>query len=291
MALGCESKPYREVAVNLDAAPAPGADTTTAERPTLRFAVAAVESPRDTHLGYAALLERLADRLGEHVELVQRRTYHEVNELLITGRLDVALLCTGGWLDLRRRSPGGFEVLAAPRIDGQTTYSSIVLVPAASPARGVFDLAGKSFAFTDELSFSGRAYVVHLLRKKGEAPERFFAATTLTHSHDRSIHAVADGLVDGAVVHGGVLRRLLAREPGLATRVKEIDRSAGFGMMPIVASTKLPAATREKLRATLGELAADPRGAEAMRALGIDGFFQPGPDAYDTAAAVFESAR
>lgn len=287
---GCDAKPYREVAVDLDAGAAPAAPGTT-QAATLRFAVAAMESPRETYAGYSRLLERLGQRLEAPIELVQRRTYTELNELLVAGRLDVALLCTGGWLDLRRRQPEGFEILAVPRIDGATTYPSVVIVPAASPAASLRDLAGKRFAFTDELSFSGRAYVVHQLHTRGDAPDRFFASTTYTHSHARSIRAVADGLVDGAVVHGIVLRHQLEREPALAARVKEIDRSSEFGMMPIVASRRLPPKERERIRAALLALAEDGEAAQAMRDLHIDAFAVPAAGAYDSARALVESIR
>lgn len=287
----CDAKPFREVAIRLDMPIPTGSATGATDASSLRFAVAAMESPRDTSANYTRLLERLGQRLGTPIELVQRRTYQELNDLLLAGRLDVALLCTGGWLDLRRRAPEGFEVVAVPRIDGDTTYRSLVIVSASSPASSVTDLAGKRFAFTDELSFSGRAYVVHLLHERAEAPDRFFGSTMYTHSHTRSIHAVADGLADGAVVHGLIYRHLLEREPALAGRVKEIASSSEFGMMPIVASVRLPARERERIRQALFDLRSDPEAADVMRYLHIDDFLVPGPDAYDSARALVESTR
>ena len=60
---GCERTPFRETEVDsLAVGPAPGAP---AERgATLRFSVAAVESPRDTFGAYSRLFGRLAERLG-----------------------------------------------------------------------------------------------------------------------------------------------------------------------------------------------------------------------------------
>ena len=80
---GCDSAPFPSVNVDLvpaarrAAPPAAGAPAHT-----LRFSVAAIESPRDTYSAYSRLFGRLGNRLGKQVEFVQRRTYREVNDLL-----------------------------------------------------------------------------------------------------------------------------------------------------------------------------------------------------------------
>lgn len=286
----CDGQAYREVA--LAPAPAPAAPLAAA-RParTLRFSVAAVESPRDTYATYSRLFERVGQRLGMRIELVQRRTYREVNELLAAGQLDAALLCTGGYIDLERRAPGSVEVLAAPLLDGRPTYESVVIVPASSAARSLAELAGARFAFTDELSFSGHAYVRRAIADLGRDPERFFGSTIYTQNHDRSIAAVASGLVDGAAVHGFVLEHLLRSDPALRSRVRVLHRSPAFGAMPLVVSTRLDPGLRARVRDVLLALSDDAEGVAALRALEIDGFVSPPPGLYDSAKRVFEVRR
>jgi phosphonate transport system substrate-binding protein len=290
--LACDRTSYREVEVSLAPPPPPG-DVGTAPGPAraLRFSVAAVESPRDTYSDYSRLFLRMGQMLGVPVEFVQRRTYREVNDLLASGALDAALVCTGGYLDLRQRSPGAVEVLAVPVVDGVQTYRSLVVVAAASPFRDVADLAGKRFAYTDELSFSGRAWARRLIADRGLDPDRFFGSTIYTRSHDRSVAAVVQGLVDGAAVHSVVFARLVAGDPALARQVRVIHRSPLFGAMPVVASPRLPAPTRARLRQILLELADDPEGRKALRAIGIDGFAVAQPGLYDSAAMVVEGKR
>jgi phosphonate transport system substrate-binding protein len=291
-AISCDSTRYREAEVRLDAEPVAGTASSAARRArALRFSVAAVQSPRDTYAAYSRLFGRMGSRLGLEIEFVQRRTYREVNDLLAAGELDAAFVCTGGYLDLRRRAPGGVEVLAVPTIDGSPTYRSLVVAAAGSPIQGLEDLAGRRFAFTDELSFSGRAYVVRWLRDRGRDPERFFASTIFTRSHDRSLAAVAAGIADGAAVHSAVYDLVVEHDPTLAGRLRVVHRSPPFGSMPVVASTRLPAEERERLRRVLLGLADDPEGAEALRVLGIDGFVVPPPGLYATAERVVEGAR
>ncbi len=292
VAVGCDSGRHREVEVSLapvPAAAAPGSATVPA-RP-LRISVAAVESPRDTYGTYTRLLSRVGERLGVPVEFVQRRTYREVNDLLAAGQLDAAILCTGGYLDLQRRVPGTVEVLAAPVVDGESTYRALLIVPAQSAVKSLSELAGKRFAFTDELSLTGRTWVVRRIQEIGRDPDRFFGGTTYTQSHDRSITGVAAGFVDGAAVHSLVLEHMTARDPSLATRLRVIERSPPFGMMPIVASTRLDAAARARLREVLVGIHRDPGAQDALRELRIERFATPAPGLYDSALRVQGAMR
>lgn len=282
----CARSQYREVdlsAATSDAGPV--ASSAEAPVPVLRFSVAAMESPRNTYSSYSKLFRRMGDLLGVQIEFIQRRTYREVDDLLAEGKLDAALVCTGGYLDLQRRAPGAVEVLAVPVVEGDSVYRSLIIVPAISGTTRFEDLAGKRFAYTDDLSFSGHAWVQHLLAQAGQ-DDRFFGSTVFTHSHDRSIAAVARGLFDGAAVHSLIYQHLLDRDPSLARSTRVVHRSPPFGMMPVVASTRMPAAQRARLRAVLLALKDDPEGVEALRVLRLDGFSSPAPGLFDGAARV-----
>jgi len=285
----CEPTRFREVEVG-GGGTSPATRAAAAEdSPRLRFSVAAVESPRDTYSAYARLFGRLAEQVGRGAEFVQRPSYREVNELLASGKIDVALLCTGGWLELRRTAPGAAEVLAVPIVNGEASYRSLIIVPTPSPAGELGDLAGKRFAFTDRLSLSGRSYLVRLLQDRGVAADRFFGAVTFTRSHDRSIAAVARGIVDGAAVHSVVLSLMIARDPALAGKVRVIHASPPFGAMPVVASTRLDPELRRRLQDALVGLAGDPTGSAALRELGMERFRAAEPGLHEGAARWVES--
>ena len=289
-AAACDRNPYRTVVIDTRGA---GASSPIPEderkAPALRFSVASIESPRDTYSAYTRLFDRMGQMLQIPIEFEQRRTYREVNDLLISGGLDAALLCTGGYLDLERRAPGTVEVVAVPVVFGEGSYRSLVIVPASSGARDLEDLEGKRFAFTDELSFSGRLWAERLLRDRGHDPERFFGSVAYTRSHDRSIHAVASGLVDGAAVHGGILAQMEERDPSLERRVRIIHRSSPSGAMPIVASKRLSPAIRARLREVLLGLHRDAEGGASLRLLRFDRFAEPDPRLYADAARILKN--
>ncbi|MHB8874632.1 MAG: substrate-binding domain-containing protein [Myxococcaceae bacterium] len=288
LAAGCWAKPLPEVEVDLDAGASLTARASRAGPQKLRFSVAAMQSPKGTYQAYSRLFDRMGEKLGMDIELVQRRTYREVNDLLIAGHTDVAFVCTGGYLDLRRRAPGAVDLVAVPVVGGETTYRSLIIVPAASGAKRFKELSGKRFAFTDELSFSGHAYPHYLVRAAGMNPERFFSAALFTHSHDRSIKAVARGLVDAAAVDNHIHDELLDQEPSLANELRTIAMSPPFGIPPVVALTSLPLETRERVRTVLLGLDSDPGAAAILRELRIERFVVPSTDLYDAAAVVTE---
>jgi ABC-type phosphate/phosphonate transport system substrate-binding protein len=64
----------------------------------------------------------------------------------------------------------GMELLAAPQVDGEILYHSLLLVPAGSEAQGMADLRGGEFAFTDPMSTTGRNYPIVLVQDLGEIP-------------------------------------------------------------------------------------------------------------------------
>lgn len=291
-ASGCPSFPMDEVVVRLDGGTiGMSRGTSHSARGALRFSVAAIQSPTGTYLAHSRLFEYLGRALGRDIELVQRSSYRETNALLVSGQTDVAFVCTGGYLYLQKESPKLVEVLAVPVVRGATTYQSLTIVPANSPAQRIADLSGKRVAFTDELSFTGRLYLVFNVRASGLQPERFFSSAIFTQGHDRSIEAVARGFVDAAAVDSNVFHRATEVDPGLAQRVRVLDVSPPFGVPPVVVLGSLGADLRQRIAEALLSLDREPEGVALLKALGIDRFVAPPPRLYDSAALVLGGAN
>ncbi len=277
-----ESLPYVDLSQR-SPAPLP----TPRQDASLRLAVAAIISPQGNVESYKALADYLADRLDRDVEIVQRRTYAEVNNLIAKGQVDLGFVCTSAYVT--GHDQFGMALLAAPQINGETVYFSELIVPASSPARNMADLRGKVFAFTDPMSFSGRAYPTYLLRQLGETPESFFSRTFFTYSHDKAIYAVADGVADGAAVDSLVLAHALARDPALEGRIRVILRSPPFGIPPVVAPPGLSPTEKMRLQEILLTMHQNPQGRQVLNQLGIDRFVRIDDHAYDSARAIMKA--
>lgn len=256
------------------ASPAPGAEA------PLTMAVAAMTSPQETFLAYRQVVEYLAQRLGRPIVLVQRKTYQEVDELLLKGELDVAFVCSGPYAAQGRDT--AFELLAAPVIGGKTTYQAYLIVGRDSPHQAMADLRGKVFAFTDPDSNTGRLVPLAWLAALGERPETFFSRTIFTYSHDNSIQAVARGLVDGASVDGLVWDYFARLRPELTDRTRVIRVSEPYGMPPVVARSSLDPELRRNIAAALLAMAQDPEGRRILDALLIERFVPAQSAWYDS---------
>lgn len=282
MLAACGASPAPTTSIRLnDLQPLPMPTPVTS--PPLRVSVASVISPQGAVQSYQPLLDYLGARLGRRVVLVQRRTYTETNDLIGRNEVDVAFVCTSAYIDGRDRY--GMSLLVAPQVNGATTYHSLLIVPANSPAQTMADLRGKVFAFTDPTSFSGRVYPTALVRELGEEPETFFYDIFFTYSHDKAIEAVANGLADGAAVDSLVFDFALARDPALAAKVKVIHTSPPFGIPPVVVGPGVRPQLRAELQNILLGMADDPSplAQQALAALGIDRFVMIDDAAYASA--------
>jgi phosphonate transport system substrate-binding protein len=244
----------------------------------LRVAVAAILSPQGTVESYQEMVDYLGSRLGRPVELIQRRTYREVNSLIEQGVVDLAFVCTRAYVE--GHEAFGMQLLVAPQINGDTVYHSVLIVPASSDARTLEDLRGRVFAFTDPISHTGRTYPTFLVQQLGEVPEQFFRRTFYTYSHDRAIEAVAAGVADGAGVDSLVLEHALARDPTLAGQLRVIHRSEPFAVPPVVVPPGMPPRQQAALRDLLLGLHEDPAARPILARLNLERFVVLDDSAY-----------
>ena len=70
-------------------------DTHLAQGKLLRVAVAAMISPKETFIYYRELIDYIGRKAGRGIQLIQRKTYGEINALFLKGEIDLAFICTG----------------------------------------------------------------------------------------------------------------------------------------------------------------------------------------------------
>ncbi len=252
----------------------------------LRVSVAAVISPRGTVESYQPLLDYLSKALDRPIELVQRRTYQETNDLIESGEVDVAFVCTSAYIT--GHDEFGMQLLAAPEVNGESVYYSLLIVPTNSTTQVIEDLEGHVFAFTDPISYSGRVYPEYLVRQLGKRTELFFSRTFFTYSHDEAIYAVANGLADGAAVDSLVYEFALERDPTLSHRVRIIHRSPPFGIPPVVVSPNVRPQQRVLLQEVLLSMHENAEGQAALAALGLEQFKLIDDSVYNSAREIID---
>jgi phosphonate transport system substrate-binding protein len=120
----------------------------------IRVAVAAMISPKETLVYYRQLLDYIGTQLGREVQLIQRKTYGEINELLGKGYIDLAFICSGPYVVGKEKY--GFDLLATPQVQKSHFYQSYLIVNKTSQFKQLEDLRGRIFAFTDPDSNTGK---------------------------------------------------------------------------------------------------------------------------------------
>lgn len=240
---------------------------------TLRVAVSAMVSPKETFSNYRMLLDYLGKKLDFRIHLIQRKTYTEINELFLKGYVDLAFICSGPYATGKEKY--GFQALATPILRGEPFYHSYLIVNKNSSIKSLEDLKGRVFAFTDPESNTGALIPTYWVIQKGETPEKFFKSINYTYSHDNSILAVARSLVDGAAVDGMIWEYYNTRNPVNTSQTRVIKKSIPFGSPPFVASRYLPTDVKENARNVLLKLHQDPEGIRILKELLIDRFVRP----------------
>ncbi len=277
--LGCDNgKEKKAPVVRLDKLKALAAARPETSSIPFRVAVAAIVSPEGTVESYRPLLAYLGEKLNRKTQLIQRRTYWEVNDMIAKNRVDLAFICTGAYIQQEKMH--AMSILVVPEIDGKVTYNAVIIVSAKSNIQSFEDLRGKVFAFTDPLSNTGYLYPLHLLTERCSTPDEFFHKTIFTYSHDRSIMAVVDGVADGASVDNIVYKNALRKDPRLKEKLKVIMKSEDFGMPPVVVPSNISSIKRKRLESIFLHMHEDPKGRAALKHLGIDRFVRPTMELY-----------
>ncbi len=265
----------------------------TADRPKsnggIRFAVAPVISPEKAFTSYQLFTKYLGARLKTPVQLVQRKTYLEINEMLRNGTVQFALVCTGAFV--MGDHDFGMDPVVVPRYLGKTEYYSLIIVREDSPIREIKDLEGKTIALSDPLSNSGYFYPMFLLKKMGKDPNRFFRQMLFTYSHDSSILAVMERIADVAAVDSLIFDYELKHNPELGSSLRVIHKSPPFGINPIVASRKTPRVMVDAVKRILLEMGRDAEGRRILDLLRVDDFIGPPEGLYESSRKMILQVR
>ncbi|WP_206812960.1 substrate-binding domain-containing protein [Paradesulfitobacterium ferrireducens] len=235
---------------------------------TLYVALAVGLSPTQSIAKYQALTAYLSETLNRPVELVQKKTYKEVDDLIEEGKVDIAFVCSSSYVIGHEKF--GERLVAVPIANGSPYYQSVIIANAGTNIQNWSQLKGRSFAFVDPQSTSGALYALSLVKDRGGL--NYFKSYIYTYGQSNSIAAVRDHLVDAATVDNYTLASTLAKSPQLANTIRIIDTSPEYGNNPVVASPRLDEQTFMAVQNTLLKMDKDVAGQEALQTAGYDRF-------------------
>jgi len=255
--------------------------------PAVRVAIASVVSPKESYEYYEDMIHYISQKIGGSVEIVQRRSYKEINDLIKNNEIDFAFVCGGAYID--GNSEFGMKLLVVPVVNNNTTYNSYIIVQNESNYSDLTDLRGKKFAFSDPLSNSGQLYPAYRLYLINETPDSFFGKDEqgknnwfFTYSHDNSIIAVAQKLAEGAAVDSLVYGDMEKTHPDIIAKTRIIKISPPFGIPPVVVSKDIDPFLEKKLRNIFLDMSNDEEGQKILANVRIDRFTIINDNSYDS---------
>ena len=240
------------------------------EQPVLRVGVASMITPVSAFKYYQQVVDYLSNKMGMEAEMIHRTTYDEIDLMLEEKQLDVAFICSSPYVINNKKF--GAELLVAPLVNGKPFYQSNIIVHRDSDISSFEDLKGKTFAFVDPKSNSGRLFPAYWLAKRNLTSDDFFNKYFFSYSHNKSVEMVAKKKVDGAAVDSIVYAFMAATKSQYALETKIIHQSPEFGIPPVVIPPGLPLFLKEKLRETFLTMHEDKVGKSILDAMRIDRF-------------------
>jgi phosphonate transport system substrate-binding protein len=234
----------------------------------LEVAVSSMISPKETFMYYEELFEYLSVRLNRRIRLSHRLSYQEVNDMLVANEVDLAFICTGAYI----RNSDDFDLLAVPVCYGKPYYQAYVIVNEETGITRFEQLNGRTFAYTDPLSNTGKMYALKRLQELGVAQEMFFGKTFYSGAHDMSIQLVAKNIVDGATIDGLIYEYMLKYSPEKVRGIRVIEKSEYYGMPPVVTSRRMSPEFRQELTEIFTNMHKDPAAKQILNKILIDRF-------------------
>lgn len=264
-------------------------DRIASDNQTLKVAVSAIITPRETLNYYQDLLNYITKELDYDIEFKQRKTYEEVNEMLAKKEVDLAFICSGSYVV--EKDKNNIELLVVPVSKGKPFYQAYIIVHESSKINSFEELKDKSFTYTDPMSNTGKLYAIKRIRDLKQNVDTYFKSTMYSNAHDNSIQLVAKKIVDGATIDGLIYEYTAKYYPEKVKNIKIIEKSDYFGIPPVVVPSSLGKATKQKLKKIFLEIHQDSVGKRILDKLMIDRFEEGKDENYNSIRKNYEYTK
>ncbi|MBI2890638.1 MAG: PhnD/SsuA/transferrin family substrate-binding protein [Nitrospirae bacterium] len=236
----------------------------------LRFAVALMISPQEGFTIYGELAEYLGKKLNRPVQLILRRTSSEVNDLVRNRHVEAAILCDYGYA--QGRKDFGLQALAVPQVRGRIFHPSYLIVAAESEVESFEQLTDKVSAFAVPQCSRGGLSPPW---EAGLPPKASIEKQRVIFGHDRAIKAVAEKLVEAAVVDGMTYEQAALKHAEDTEKTKVIGRSAPYQTPRIAVHPRLDRRLKNELQRLFLTMHEDEDGKKLLQKLTVDRFVMP----------------
>jgi len=254
-----------------------GSEQGSSDPDPLRVGVVPNQNPEKVEAEYEPFGDYLSDQLGRDVELTVPTSYNAVVEAMINDELDLAYF--GGLTYVQARNRGEVTPLVTEinPYTGDTTYHSVIIVPAGSNVGEVSELRGRDFAFGSASSTSGSLYPAIMLQDAGIDYRTDLGEFTYTGGHDATAQAVANSRVDAGGLEDRILYNLEKEGAVDEDSVRVVEESDPIEGYPWVVRGALSDNLKEQIVQAFLDID-DPTLLDLLRA---EGYERVEPEDYD----------
>lgn len=193
---------------------------------TLRVSAIPDEAPTELQRKFKPLGEYLQKATGLAVQFTPVTDYAAVVEGLAAGKIDIAWLGGFTFVQAKLRTQGQARPIVQRAEDEK--FTSKFIVPVDSPAKGLADLKGRTFAFGSPSSTSGHLMPRHFLARDGIEPDRDFKTVAFSGAHDATVAFVAAGRAEAGVLNTSVLDKLVESGNPNAAKVRVLATTPAY---------------------------------------------------------------
>ncbi|MGW7520505.1 phosphate/phosphite/phosphonate ABC transporter substrate-binding protein [Streptomyces sp. NPDC054796] len=216
----------------------------------VQFGVDPFENAARLIPAYKPLARQLGDRLGCPVELHIPTSYSAEVEAMRQGKLDVAQFGPLGYAFAERLARARVVATYGDSHGRPLTYRTLIVTPSDSGITRLTECRGRSFAYSDAVSTSGRLFPAYALERAGIDPDRG-VKPRYAGSHTASYEALRQGKADCGALPTPQIE--IAKDAGIykAGELRTLWRSAPIPHEAVTVRETLPAPFRERVREEL----------------------------------------
>ncbi|RME24556.1 MAG: phosphate/phosphite/phosphonate ABC transporter substrate-binding protein, partial [Deltaproteobacteria bacterium] len=247
----------------------------------LVFGTTPIVGVEQTRRRLQPLVEHLAHKIGQPMELEVAKSYGALIDAMVEGRIDIAKFSPLSYVRARRRTQN-LQLLAVQVANGSLTYSSYIVSVASAGIKPLAQWREARLCFADPDSTSGYLMPTAYLLERGINPFEHFASVEFGGNHRACLDGLFDGRYDLVATFSGAIRE--ARQAGKP--VGELVIVAKAGRIPYDAwcvRSDLPVSIKNTLRqALLSTNTMNPLGRRVLApTLGINGWVAADDSIYD----------
>lgn len=172
---------------------------------------------------YRPILAYVEARMGLPIELMVGDNYADLEQRLVEGAVDAAIISPYSYVRVKAEEPG-IEVFASQVAQGSVSYGAYIITREGSGIDRVEQLRGRSFAYVDRRSTSGWLFPAARMLQEGIHPSEDVEEHFLG-SHTEVFKAVLAGEYDAGATYEGALGEGRAVNPDAAVMLRVIAKA------------------------------------------------------------------